>query len=95
MPVGDLASTQLEVVVAALAPSLSVLVLGWGQQAQDAFGAFRFAGAGRFIQSGRVGAAQRVSPDPPAEPYVQLSLHTALRCDNTIHVPGIGQASTV
>ena len=46
-----------------------------------------------FVQSGRIGAAQRVSPDPPAEPHVQLSLHAALHCNNTILIPAIGQAS--
>jgi hypothetical protein len=76
-------------------PIQRVLVVRRGKQAQDFFRAIVRVGTGILAQSGRVGAAQRVSPDPPAEPYVQLSLHTALRCDNTIHVPGIGQASTV
>ena len=80
---------------AASAPVERTGIVGIAEQREDALGAFGLARPGVFGQSGRVGAAQRVSPDPPAEPYVQLSLHTALRCDNTIHVPGIGQASTV
>ena len=80
---------------AAASPGYRVFVIGWGQQVEDRCGAVRLAGAHVFGQSGRIGAAQRVSPDPPAEPHVQLSLHAALRCDNTILIPAIGQASPV
>jgi len=77
------------------APGQGIFAVRGGQLVEDRSRTLALVRPDRFIQSGRVGAAQRVSPDPPAEPYVQLSLHTALRCDNTIHVPGIGQASTV
>jgi hypothetical protein len=84
-----------KVIDAAPAPVERGKVAGFAEQREDPLRAFCSGRPHVFRQSGRVGAAQRVSPDPPAEPYVQLSLDTALRCDNTIHVPGIGQASTV
>lgn len=66
---------------AAPAPIEGVLIVSMRQEPQDALWAARFAGAHRFIQSGRIGAAHGVSPDPPAEPHVQLSPHAALHCD--------------
>src|SRR3546814_7430952 len=63
------------------APIERIFMLGRAQQIEDRRGAVGLAWPHIFGQSGRIGAAHGVSPDPPAEPHVQLSPHAALHCD--------------
>ena len=90
-PLGSLG----EAVEAAAPPVERRGVVGVAEQGEDTLGARGLVRPHRLVQSGGIGAAQRVSPDPPAEPHVQLSLHAALRCNKTTHDPAIGQLASM
>ena len=67
------------------APLQGVRTIRWRQQVEDRNGAIGFVRPHPFGQSGRIGVvSEKIDPDPPAEPYVRLSSHTALHHNLTI-----------